>query len=124
MDITCAELQRVSLGFRRVASRLLSSDFEEAKSNLGRFLDYIDSTPVPGAFIDDCQAKCTSSWNMDAVLADATFHNPYQITRGDVGEVVFTDTLLRCIAVPEQTYEYLVQTGTTGKGVRTFSWTV
>ncbi len=105
MSTTCEELRRVSSSFRAIAARLMRSSLEDAKNNLGRFLAFIDATPVLGGFVDDCRAKCTVSWDMDEIVANVTMGNPYQTPLDEIDEVVFVHELLGHILASKQPYE-------------------
>lgn len=57
MRLNRKELRKIQYDFNSFANRLLQSDFNDYTDVLGKFLNYIDSTPIIIDFINDC-GKC------------------------------------------------------------------
>lgn len=51
VEITRQELKKLSLDLRNKASRLLKTDFKEGISNLKRFVNFIEKSPIINDFI-------------------------------------------------------------------------
>ncbi len=51
------EIQKVSIEFRKIASRLLTTTFADGMGNLKRFLYYVNSTPLIKFFIQENNVK-------------------------------------------------------------------
>ena len=47
------EYKKLSVKFRKIASRFLNSDFEDARDNLDRFLIFIEDCPTIKNFIEE-----------------------------------------------------------------------
>lgn len=54
MRLNRKELRKIQYDFNSFASRLLQADFQDYTDVLGKFLNYIDSTPIIIDFIKDC----------------------------------------------------------------------
>ena len=46
MRLNRKELRKIQYDFNSIASRLLQADFQDYTGVLGKFLNYIDSTPI------------------------------------------------------------------------------
>ena len=57
MRLNRKELRKIQYDFNCFANRLLQADFQDYTGVLGKFLNYIDSTPIIIDFIHDC-GKC------------------------------------------------------------------
>lgn len=57
MKLNRKDLRKIQYDFNCLANRLLQADFEDYTGVLGKFLNYIDSTPIIIEFINDC-GKC------------------------------------------------------------------
>lgn len=61
MKLNRKELRKIQYDFNSFANRLLQSDFQDYTDVLGKFLNYIESTPIIIDFVNDC-GKC--EWDM------------------------------------------------------------
>ncbi|WP_062310437.1 hypothetical protein [Alicyclobacillus sendaiensis] len=90
--LTDGELQRMSLHFRQIASRLLRTDFREGMDNLRRFIDYIDSEPLIADFI---RSHNVETHDIEGAIASRSNHDLFQIPTTTDGEISFTYQLLK-----------------------------
>lgn len=61
MRLNRKELRKIQYDFNSFANRLLQADFQDYTGVLGKFLNYIDSTPIIIDFVDGC-GRC--SWDL------------------------------------------------------------
>lgn len=67
MKLNRKELRKIQYDFNSFANRLLQADFQDYTGVLGKFLNYIDSTPIIIDFIKDC-GEC--DWDLASEVND------------------------------------------------------
>lgn len=86
------ELKKISLGFRRVASRLLNTEFRDGINNLKRFINYIDSTTIIKDFIEKNTVK---EYDIEQIIKARGFNEKFNIPCEKEEEISFTYQLLK-----------------------------
>lgn len=89
------EFQLVSVEFRRLASRLLKTDFEDALDNLKRFLSYIENTPLIWEFI---QEHNTTTFDIEKEIKERNMYEGYNIPLEKSQEIAYIYQLLKYCA--------------------------
>jgi len=94
--ITKKELNKISLDFRHIASRLLRTDFRNGMDNLRRFFNFIDTTPIIYTFIAHNNA---TTFDIATIIKNRKhrnqFHDMYQIPYEKKDEIAFIYQLLK-----------------------------
>lgn len=92
-SISKQELQKISLQFRTLSSRLLRTDSLSAIDNLKRLINYIDTVPLINKFIKD---NHVCDFDIPKVLHDkqSTYGNRFEIPIEKSKEISFTYQLL------------------------------
>lgn len=85
------EYKKLSLNFRKIASRFLNTNYAEADSNLARFLAFIDETPVIYEFIKKNIGK---SYDLEELIANRGYHGKFQLPLTASEEIGFIYQLL------------------------------
>ncbi|MBD1939646.1 hypothetical protein [Microcoleus sp. FACHB-68] len=93
IKISKKELQKLSVTFRTVASRLLRTRFQEGMSNLRRFINFIENDPIIYNFIQKQQQQSTI-FDIEYILSSPHIEFPIP-DESDEDEVAFTYQLLR-----------------------------
>lgn len=89
------EFQLVSTEFRRIASRLLKTDFNDGIENLKRFLSYIENTPLIWNFI---QENNTITFEIEKEINERGMREGYNIPLEKSHEIAFVYQLLKYCA--------------------------
>lgn len=102
MKLNRKELRKIQYDFNSCSNRLLQADYEDYKDVLGKFLNYIDTTPIISDYIRDC-----GSCNMnvaDEVKAVQNSHGSLIFSLGDTDEeeVCNVYAVLRYLVESEQ----------------------
>ncbi len=90
-NINEKELKMLSYNFRTVASRLLSTDFDDAMDNLKRFISFIDTNPVLYDYVDK---KMNKVYNINDIYNTRGYRDRYPIPHSEDEEISFTYQLL------------------------------
>lgn len=85
------ELKKISLEFRKVASRLLNTDYDEGIDNLKRFMSYIKGQPVINDFIE---RNNTKQYVIEEVLNSRGYRDRFVIPYDKSEEITFVYQLL------------------------------
>jgi hypothetical protein len=96
------ELQKISLQFRTVASRMLRTNFQDANDNLKRFLAYLESDQLVKSLLNDLPQI---EVDYEAVLNKSNHRDPYEVPHDPFAEVVFILGFLRYISNSKHSYE-------------------
>jgi len=95
-EITKKELNKISLDFRLIASRLLRTDFRNGIDNLRRFINFIDNTPIIYTFI---LHNNLTIFDIASIIQNRNhrdqFHDMYQIPCEKKDEISFIYQLLK-----------------------------
>ena len=84
MKLNRKDLRKIQYDFNCFANRLLQADFEDYTGVLGKFLNYIDSTPIIIDFIKGC-GEC--DWNLaDEVKEVQSSYGHAIFSTGDTDE--------------------------------------
>jgi len=67
MRLNRRELRKIQYDFNSYSNRLLQANYEDYTGVLGKFLNYIDSTPIIIDYIRDC-GDC--KWDLETVVKD------------------------------------------------------
>ena len=67
MRLNRKELRKIQYDFNSIACRLLQADFQDYTGVLGKFLNYIDSTPIIIDYINGC-GQC--DWDLAKEVND------------------------------------------------------
>lgn len=62
MRLNRKDLRKIQYGFNSISNRLLQANFEDYSDVLGKFISFIEKTPLILEFISDC-GKC--EWNVE-----------------------------------------------------------
>ena len=85
------ELRKISLEFRKVASSLLNTDYDEGVDNLKRFMNYINGQPIINDFIEKNNNK---QFKIDDVLHSRGYRDRFLIPHDKSEEIAFVFQLL------------------------------
>ena len=95
------DLRKTSIEFRRVASRLLRTTFNDEHLNLTRLMVFIRETPILRDYIEHCLKKAGRDYGISSLVRDRRWGENLPIPSDKEGEIAFTYQLLA----------YLWQTG-------------
>lgn len=102
LEISIQELQKRSRAFRTVASRALSTSFQEAPSNLCRLLDHIKADELISSFIAE---RLRETYAIEDIVKDRDWRFPFDVpTRADE-EISFVYQLLSGLADGRISYQ-------------------
>ena len=62
MRLNRRDLRKIQYDFNSFSNRLLQADFQDYTDVLGKFLDFINSTPIISDYIADC---VKSEWDLE-----------------------------------------------------------
>lgn len=92
--LTEIEYKKLSLSFRKVASRFLKTNFSEASDNLERFLVFIEESPVIFEFI---QENNTVEYDIENIINDRGYNDKFKLPVRESEEIAFIYQLLKYI---------------------------
>lgn len=92
------EFQKLSLNFRRVASRFLNCNFQEYQECLKRFLLFIEESPTINQFI---QENNTIQFNIQKIIGEKEFHGKFKLPIRESEEIAFIYQMLDYISENE-----------------------
>ncbi|MCJ7843566.1 hypothetical protein MUB24_22355 [Lederbergia sp. NSJ-179] len=92
------EFKKLSLNFRRVASRFLNCNFQEYQECLKRFLFFIDDSPVIKEFI---QENNTTQFDIKKIIQEKEFHAKFKLPVREQEEIAFIYQMLNYISENE-----------------------
>ncbi len=101
LALTEQEYQKVSLNFRKIASRFLQTDFREADDNLDRFLLFIEESPAIYKFI---QENNTKEYEIEELIDAKHYNQKFKLPVRTSDEIAFIYQLLKGISENERTY--------------------
>ena len=78
MKLNRKELRKIQYDFNSCSNRLLQANYEDYADVLGKFVNYIDSTPIISDYIHDC-GNC--DWNLE---------NEVKEVQGSYGRLIFS----------------------------------
>ncbi|WP_010530039.1 hypothetical protein [Lentibacillus jeotgali] len=93
--LTDKEFQKLSLSFRKVASRFLKCSFQAYHENLERFLLFIEESPTINEFIQENNVK---EFNMEKILEEQGFQTQFQLPIRESDEIAFIYQMLNYIS--------------------------
>ena len=67
MKLNRKELRKIQYDFNSCSNRLLQANYEDYADVLGKFVNYIDSTPIISDYIHDC-GSC--DWNLESEIKE------------------------------------------------------
>lgn len=91
-EIKKNDLKKLSLNFRNIASRLLSTDFSYGMENLKRFLDCIENTPL---IYDYILKNNKTEFDIEKIIKDMGWNQLYSLPSNREDEIAFTYQLLK-----------------------------
>lgn len=91
-ELTESEYKKLSLSFRKVASRFLKTNFSEASDNLERFLVFIEDSPVIFEFI---QENNTVEYDIENILNARGYNDKFKLPVRESEEIAFIYQLLK-----------------------------
>lgn len=103
------EYKKLSLNFRKVASRFLNSDIDDALDNLNRFLIFIEDCPTIKNYIED---NNTVKYDVEDILSKRGYHDNIKLPIRTSEEIAFIFQLLNYISENNVSYHGV----TTGYG--------
>ena len=62
MKLNRKDLRKIQYDFNSFSNRLLQADFRDYTDVLGKFLDFINRTPIISDYIADC---CQCEWDLE-----------------------------------------------------------
>jgi hypothetical protein len=101
LALTEQEYKKVSLNFRKIASRFLQTDFREANDNLDRFLLFIEESPVIYKFIEENNSK---KYEIESLIDARHYNEKFKLPVRTSDEIAFIYQLLKGISENERTY--------------------
>ncbi|WP_130295846.1 hypothetical protein [Fictibacillus sp. BK138] len=99
------EYRKISLNFRKVASRYLNSDFKHAKDNLDRFLIFIEECSVINQFIIENNRV---DFDIEEILSKRGYFDQIKLPIRSSEEIAFIFQLLIYISNNNISYEGLI----------------
>ena len=78
MKLNRKELRKIQYDFNSCSNRLLQANYEDYADVLGKFVNYIDSTPIISDYIHDC-GSC--DWNLESEVKEV---------QGSYGRLIFS----------------------------------
>lgn len=96
--LTENEFKKLSINFRRVASRLLRCPFDEYQESLAKFLLFIEESPIISKFIEE---NNTTKFNIKQTLAQREFFGKFKLPIQKSEEIAFIYQLLKYISENE-----------------------
>jgi hypothetical protein len=109
LKLTENEYKKISLKFRKVASRYLNSDINDAKDNLDRFLIFIEECSVINQFIHDNNQV---DFDIEEIFNKRGYFDQIKLPIRSSEEIAFIFQLLNYISINNVSYHGL----TTGYG--------
>lgn len=97
--LTEQEFQKLSLNFRRVASRFLNTKFDDYQDSLKRFLIFIEDSPTISEFI---QENNTKTFDIEKVIEARGYHDRFKLPIRESDEIAFVYQMLRFISDNER----------------------
>lgn len=91
-EIKKNDLKKLSLNFRNIASRLLSTDYLYGMENLKRFIDCIETTPLIYAFI---LKNNETKFDIEQIIKDMGWNQVYSLPCKKEDEIAFIYQLLK-----------------------------
>lgn len=98
------EIQKLSSNFRKIASRLLTSDYLDALDNLKRFIKFIDENDVISDFI---KRNSSVIFDIEQIFNNRKYNERYPVQISMSDEVSFTYQLLTYAASHSHDYRNL-----------------
>lgn len=89
------EFQKISLNFRKVASRFLKSDFQAFNENLKRFLLFVEESSIINEFIQENNIK---DFDIKKTLDERGYNSRFQLPIRESEEIAFIYQLLNFIS--------------------------
>lgn len=89
------EFQKLSLNFRRVASRFLNANFQDYQDSLKRFLIFIEDSPTISEFIQDNNTK---TFDIEQVISARGYHDKFKLPIRESEEIAFVYQMLNYIS--------------------------
>ncbi|MFD1735408.1 hypothetical protein ACFSCX_02415 [Bacillus salitolerans] len=99
------EYKKLSLNFRKVASRFLNSDINEAKDNLDRFLIFIEECPTIKKFILN---NNNMTFDIEEILRNRDYNDYIKLPIRTSEEIAFIFQMLNYISINNINYHGLV----------------
>jgi hypothetical protein len=103
--LTEKEYKKLSLNFRKVASRFLNSDINDAKDNLDRFLIFIEDYPTIRQFIEQ---NNSTKYNIEDILGNRDYNDKIKLPIRTSDEIAFIFQLLNYISESDISYHGIV----------------
>lgn len=100
-SLTEKEYRKLSLNFRKIASRFLNTDFQEANDNLERFLEFIENSPTIHYFI---QENNKVDFDIEDIIKNRGYNEKYKLPIRTSEEIAFIYQLLKNIQSSERDY--------------------
>ncbi|OOR21738.1 hypothetical protein [Bacillus cereus] len=109
-EITLTEIdyKKLSLNFRKVASRFLKTNYSEADDNLERFLLFIEESPVILKFILE---NNTVKYDIEEVIQSRGYRDKYKLPVRASEEIAFIYQLLKYVFSNEIKYWDIITMG-------------
>jgi hypothetical protein len=101
IELTEKEYKKISLNFRRVASRFLRTDFREANDNMERFLAFIEDSPVINGFIQENNMK---QFDIEDIIRNRSYNDKYKLPIQDSEEIAFIYQMLKHIQAADRDF--------------------
>ncbi|WP_282141255.1 hypothetical protein [Cytobacillus oceanisediminis] len=95
------EYKKLSVSFRRVASRFIRSHFRESNDNLARFLIFIEESPVIYEFIQENNVK---QFDIEDIIQRRGYNDKFKLPVRESEEIAFIYQLLKHIQVNDIDY--------------------
>jgi hypothetical protein len=99
------EYKKISLNFRKVASRYLNSDINHAKDNLDRFLIFIEECSVINQFIFENNRV---DFDIEEILSKRGYFDQLKLPIRSSEEIAFIFQLLNYISINNISYHGLI----------------
>jgi len=91
-EITKNDLKKLSLNFRNIASRFLTTDYLYGMENLKRFIDCIENTPLIYNYILN---NNKTEFDIKKIIKDMEWNQLYSLPNKKEDEIAFTYQLLK-----------------------------
>lgn len=91
VEISRKDLKILSHDFRVIASRLITTNYDEGLSNLQRFVSFIKSNPIINDFIEKNQVK---QFDIKSIYEQRGYNDSYPIPELKEEEIAFTYQLI------------------------------
>lgn len=109
------EYKKLSVNFRRVASRFIRSHFREANDNLARFLNFIEESPVINEFI---QENNIEQFGIEDIIRRRGYNDKFKLPVRESDEIAFIYQLLKYIQVNDLDYSNIAMGYNDGRKIQ------